>query len=109
MEKKETCESCHFHLQLLLKGVELHQFPFTRLVIERGVTEEEYTHTLHLVEELHSNYEKDRSEGLVDYTPLLLHFAGMLTCKLPIKDTLIALREEGIYPALAKELLQIKT
>lgn len=107
MKKKTTCETFAFQLQLLLHINELGKYPFTKLVIDRGLSEEEYNRTLGLVEELNRTYIREQEEGLLHHDALLIHFAGMLCYKLPVQESLDALYQEGYYPDLMKKLIEL--
>ncbi|UOQ43510.1 YhaI family protein [Halobacillus salinarum] len=107
MERKISCETCQFHVQLLLKTGELKGYSFTKMIIEQNLDRQEYEDTLLLLDELNAIYEEDKELGLVDHSGLLLHFAGMLNYKLSVTPALIALYEERIYPELAAKLLQL--
>ncbi|CDQ21112.1 Protein of unknown function [Halobacillus karajensis] len=105
MEKENHCETFTFQLKLLLDVEEMKKYPFTKLIIEKNVTEKEYQHTLCLLKELNHRYEEDMESGLIDHSSLLLHFAGMLCYKLPINETLCALHQEGFYLELTEQLI----
>ncbi|UOQ92762.1 YhaI family protein [Halobacillus shinanisalinarum] len=107
MERADPDTRLHFHLQLLLQVKEMKQYPFTKMVIHYGLTEEEYRQTLRLFEELEDTYEQDLENGLIDHSLLLIHFAGMLSYKMPVERTIIAMYEENIYPLLTNKLLQL--
>ncbi|ELK47657.1 DUF1878 family protein [Halobacillus sp. ACCC02827] len=105
MNKENNGDLCAFHLQLLLDVEEMDRYPFTRLVIDREVTKREYRQTMHLLDTLEARYEQEKEIGLMDHTPLLLHYAGMLCPKLPVGESLEALLEEGLYEELISRLL----
>jgi hypothetical protein len=107
LEKENRCCTFSFQLKLLLEVEEIKKYPFKKLVIEKELTEKEYKETLNLLETLTQTYERDTESGLIDHSALLLHYAGMLCHKLPIEETLYALEEEGLYPALTSKLIDI--
>src|SRR5699024_12543203 len=70
-----------FHIQLLAQTIDIQKFPLTKLIIDHHVTEEEYESLFHLLQQLEKKYEVQKKEGFVEFTSLLVHFAGMLTQK----------------------------
>lgn len=98
----EGRDTYNFRLQLLTNIEEIKKYPFTKMVIDKELTKEEYLETMKLLKELDAAYQIEKEEGLLNPDPLLMHFAGMLCYKLPIKESLQALYEEGIYTQLMK-------
>ncbi|WP_328515373.1 DUF1878 family protein [Halobacillus yeomjeoni] len=107
MKKENPCAAFIFQLQLLLNIEEMKKYPFKKLVIENGITEEEYHHTMQLLENLDSTYQKEIEDGLLHHETLLIHFAGMLPYKLPVQQTISALEREGYFPDLMKKLKEL--
>src|SRR5690625_7682842 len=89
-----------FHIQLLAQTIDIQKFPLTKLIIDHHVTEEEYEAFFHLLQQLEKQYEVQKEEGFVEFTSLLVHFAGMLTQKLPPNQTIYELKKKGYYTSL---------
>ncbi|NWO13927.1 DUF1878 family protein [Virgibacillus sp.] len=104
---KNEAETVAFHLHLLSKIIDKEAHPFTKLIIEQGVTEDEYNHLIRLLDLLEDQLKKQKNAGLLDFSSLLVHFAGMLTEKLAPHQTIYALKKEGYYPSLMNEFLKI--
>lgn len=104
MSVEDQMRRMTFHHHLLLTIMDKSQYPFYALVVEKELCEDEMMHVFHLCEELHEEWESQKEEGLIDTVPLLLHFAGMLTPKLDIKETIEALDQQGYYRALMAQL-----
>ncbi|TLS38054.1 DUF1878 family protein [Pseudalkalibacillus caeni] len=100
-------ERIEFHQRLLAKMHTMEKVPFYRLVIEKGLTEDEMNEVLDLCEEVNQRFKKQLEEGLVSHTTLLIHFVGMLNVKLAPKETVESLYEQGIFPELMKKLAAI--
>ncbi|KGP72261.1 DUF1878 family protein [Pontibacillus yanchengensis] len=100
-------EMLAFHVRLLSQMSRADHYPFMKMILEKGLKEEEYQEVLFLLHTLHNKYEDQKEEGLLDYTSLLIHFAGMLNMKLHPDDTIEALRKEGMYVELMEEFKQI--
>ncbi|HLR81433.1 MAG TPA: DUF1878 family protein [Bacillota bacterium] len=96
-----------FHLQLLLKTMNIEPYPFTKLVIMNNLSDQEYEELFTLLEGLNETYEAQKEDGLLDFTSLLVHFAGMLNQKLHPTETIYALKKEGYFPKLMSEFVQI--
>ncbi|MDC3417275.1 DUF1878 family protein [Aquibacillus salsiterrae] len=93
-------ENLLFQIKLLTQTSDLKRFPFTKLVIQHQLTEEEYEEIFHLLDKLNDEFIQQKEEGFLNFEPLLLHFVGMLTTKLNPFETIDALKKEGHYPSL---------
>ncbi|WP_053220439.1 DUF1878 family protein [Virgibacillus senegalensis] len=100
-------ETINFHLHLLLKIKEIDQYPFTKLIIEKELTQEEYSRLMEWIDCLYQEFLTQTEEGFLDVTPLLIKFVGMLHFKLEPKQTIEALRKEGYYPSLMDAFLKL--
>ncbi|WP_010650117.1 DUF1878 family protein [Oceanobacillus massiliensis] len=96
-----------FHIQLLSKIIDMNQYPLIKLMIEKNISLEEYNELMEMLERLNDTYELQQEEGLLDFTSLLIHFAGMLNEKLDPNQTIRALRKEGYYTKLMEEFIRI--
>ncbi|RLL45505.1 DUF1878 family protein [Oceanobacillus piezotolerans] len=103
----ENSDTCTFHIQLLSNTVDMEQYPFIKLIIENDISKEEYKSLLNMLQYLNDKYDAQKEEGLIDFTSLLIHFAGMLNEKLDPNDTIQALKKEGYYPSLMNEFIDI--
>lgn len=96
-----------FHLHLLSQVIDSEQYPLTKMMIDSEMTEAEYKALFQLLETLNEKYKRQKAEGLLDYTSLLVHFAGMLDPKLSPNETIHALKKEGYYPEMMTEFLKL--
>jgi len=94
-------------MHLLSDVISIDKYPFTKLIIDREISEMEYDELFILLEELNETFIKQQSEGLLDFTVLLVHFAGMLNMKLHPDETMVALLKEGHYPELMEKFITI--
>ncbi|RYG72903.1 DUF1878 family protein [Lentibacillus lipolyticus] len=85
----------------------MEQYPFIRMIIENNISKQEYDELFELLENLNKQYKAQKKDGLLDFTSLLLHFAGMLNAKLHPDKVIIALKKEGYYPSLMNEFMRI--
>lgn len=100
-------ETTIFHLQLLSKIIDMEQYPLTKLIIENNITQLEFEGIITLLEDLDKQFRAQKEEGFMDFTGLLVHFAGMLSEKLNPTKTICALKKEGCYPSLMAEFIKI--
>ncbi|SFA81416.1 Protein of unknown function [Lentibacillus halodurans] len=105
LRNKEQNKTTDFHLQLLSKTIDMNQYPLTKMIIENNVTRKEYEELLQLTERLHHHYMKQKEEGFLDFSSLLVQFAGLLNEKLDPNTTVYALKKEGYYPSLMEEFI----
>ncbi|GGJ92286.1 hypothetical protein GCM10007063_13610 [Lentibacillus kapialis] len=107
MEHTEQNETINFYLQLLSRTIDTNRYPFTRMIIINNVTKSEFKTLLKLLEGLHYQYITQKEEGFLDFSSLLVQFAGMLNEKLNPDETVYALKKEGYYPSLMEEFIHV--
>ncbi|ASK60870.1 hypothetical protein CFK37_00925 [Virgibacillus phasianinus] len=100
-------DAMSFHIKLLSRLVDVNHYPLVKLVIEKNMTKGEYSELFCLLQTLEEKYEIQKEEGFLDYTSLIVHFAGMLNEKLDPNETIYALEQEGYFPHLIKEFIKI--
>lgn len=104
---KKLNDEFSFQIQLLLDIVEIKNYPFTKLVIERSFMEDEYQELLRQLEELNGDYLFQKEQGFLNFSSLLVNFAGMLNEKLLPEETILALKSEGIYIEMMDEFIRV--
>ena len=87
--------------------IDMNCYPFTKLVIEKNLTQKEYNELFDLLTNLNKTYQSQKEQGLLNFSSLLVHFAGMLNEKLSPTETMKALKEEGLFVELINEFLNI--
>ncbi|MEC5423698.1 DUF1878 family protein [Virgibacillus sp. C22-A2] len=102
-----TDHATSFHLKLLSGIMDMNEYPVIKLMIEKNITNEEYDELFNMLHVLNSDYEEQKEEGFLDFTSLLLHFAGMLNERLEPNETIYALKKEGYFPAMLTEFIHI--
>ncbi|QKY68510.1 DUF1878 family protein [Lentibacillus sp. CBA3610] len=107
LRNREQNETLRFYFQLLSKTIDVNQYPFTKMIIENSITKAEYERILQLLEKLHHQYMNQKDDGFLDFSSLLVQFAGMLNEKLDPNTTVYALKKEGYYPSLMQEFIKI--
>ncbi|OZU87921.1 hypothetical protein CIL03_14560 [Virgibacillus indicus] len=96
-----------FHIQLLSKIIDMDQYPVIKLIIENNISREEFSELIQMLEMLDESYVQQKEEGFMDFTSLLVHFAGMLNEKLNPNHLIFALKKEGYFPSLMDEFIKI--
>ncbi|MFD2042773.1 DUF1878 family protein [Ornithinibacillus salinisoli] len=107
MEGYDKNDLASFHLQLLTKTIDLKKYPLTRLVIEKNITNEEYKELFQLLHTINEEFEAQKEEGFLNFSPLLIHFAGMLNEKLNPDETIHALKQEGYFVELMEVFINL--
>ncbi|WP_235794046.1 DUF1878 family protein [Virgibacillus salidurans] len=107
MKTLNNNDTTSFHLQLLSTIMDLNAYPLIHLIIEHNITYKEFEEMMHLLQKLEDQFNIQREEGFLDFTSLLVEFAGMLTEKLDPNNTIYALKKEGYYPSLMAEFTLI--
>ncbi|WNB91448.1 DUF1878 family protein [Bacillus sp. NEB1478] len=104
---EERLERLEFYNKLTIESVDFSLYPFFRLVMEKKLTEKEVDDIILLCDELEKIFFMQSEEGFVHYTPLLIHFAGMLTSKLNPRETISALLQQDKYITLMNKLYEL--
>jgi len=107
MTKGRVGEGTPFHLQLLMNIIDMTHYPFTKLIIDREFTQTEYNELMSLLTELDHTYQSQKEQGLLNFSSLLVHFAGMLNEKLSPTETITSLKEEKLFVELMNEFENI--
>lgn len=107
MKEDQVTDGAMFHLQLLMNIIDMNCYPFTKLVIEKKLTQKEYNELFTLLIELEATYLSQKEQGLLNFSSLLIHFAGMLNEKLAPEETIEALIKEGLFVELMKVFLDV--
>ncbi|WP_373895637.1 DUF1878 family protein [Virgibacillus natechei] len=107
MKTLNNNDTTSFHLQLLSTIMDLNAYPLINLIIENNITYKEFVELMYLLQNLEAQYNIQREEGFLDFTSLLVEFAGMLTEKLDPNKTIYALKKEGYFPSLMAEFTTI--
>ncbi|SEQ41244.1 Protein of unknown function [Virgibacillus subterraneus] len=107
MENIDQNKTTAFHLCLLAKVINIDQFPLIKLLIEKDISQMEFEELMKRLKMLDSQFEEQKEEGFLDFSGLLVHFAGMLSEKLYPNETIYALKKEGYYPSLMNEFIRV--
>lgn len=100
-------ERLEYYIKLLLNIADMDQYPYYKILIERGLSAEEAKETEKLCEELAEELEAQKAQGFVMFDHLLALFAGQLNEKLEVHETIFALHRQGLYKPLMSEFISI--
>ncbi|MDL4842755.1 DUF1878 family protein [Aquibacillus rhizosphaerae] len=98
-------EKLQFKVRLLLDICDMNKYPFTKIVIDSELTNDEYQGVIQLLEEINTYFINQKEEGFLNFESLLIHFVGLLNTKLNPEETMHALVKEGYYPSLMEVLI----
>ncbi|WLD94075.1 DUF1878 family protein [Alkalihalobacillus sp. AL-G] len=105
--EKENVKRLEFYQRMLGETVDAERYPWFRLVMEINLSEDEVTEVFNLFNILGKQKEELREAGLLDLTPLLLHFVGMLNAKLDPLITAKSLHHQGHFQELNNDLIRL--
>jgi hypothetical protein len=106
-ELEDRIAKLEYHQSLLMEMIDESKKPFYHLVITANLTKEEVNEVINLFEYLSKEYEKQKAEGFTTFTPLLIHFAGMLHPNLPLEKTVDALLKQQMFVPLMEEFKKL--
>ncbi|WAA13012.1 DUF1878 family protein [Fervidibacillus halotolerans] len=102
-ELLKRIQRLEYHQRLLLQLIKGEQAPFTKLIIEKNLDEEEVKAFHNLCEYMNNKMEEQKAEGFLYFHPLFQEFTSKLNSKLDAKETVIACIKEKVYLDLMKE------
>ncbi|WP_405103308.1 DUF1878 family protein [Oceanobacillus sp. FSL H7-0719] len=105
--KEDNQSKASFQIQLLSKIIDMNKYPLIKIIIENNIDQDEYEDLFTLLERQNTLYVQQKEEGFLNFSSLLIEFAGMLNEKLNPDETIYALRKENYFPDLMDEFLKI--
>ncbi|MCG1022450.1 DUF1878 family protein [Sutcliffiella horikoshii] len=100
---EERLATLEYYMELLLKQLDHKRFPWDAFIIRVRLSRREVEFIYHTCEKLSKEMEKQKAEGFVTFTPLLIQFRQALPSGLPWEETIYALRSQGLYTSLMDE------
>ncbi|WP_349409591.1 DUF1878 family protein [Pseudalkalibacillus sp. SCS-8] len=107
VESSKRIDRLSFYQEILLDTINPIRFPWYRIIIEKGMERAEVEEVYALFEQLEERKENIREAGMLDMTPLLFHYVGMLNSDLDPFMTAKALHDQGIHKSLTAELIEL--
>lgn len=100
---EERLATLEYYMELMVKQLDSTRFPWDCLIIRHKLKRGDVQFIYDLCEKLSKEMEKQKAEGFVTFSPLLLEFKDALPPDLPLEETVGALRSQGIYISLMDE------
>ena len=97
-------EKLEYHQQLLLRMIGHEEMQLYYLIVHKNLSRKETEELLNLCDTLNKKVEKQKAEGYVTFSPLLIELKSNLTPSISPKELIQACLEQGIYVSLMKEL-----
>lgn len=108
MKKNHDMETLSLYVHLLMEMDQVDKYPFIKMIIQKGVTEKEYQELMVLLSNIHEEYHSQKEMGMLDFTGLLIQYAGELNSKLHPDELMDALIQEKRYLEVMSELKRIR-
>lgn len=100
----ERINMLEFHQKLLLKMVSGSNDPFYRLIIERGLTQQEVASIIKDCDKLSIEMEEQKAEGFMYFHPLYKKLSAIVQPKLQPEEVIHACESQGLFLPLMSEL-----
>lgn len=97
---EERLATLEFYVELLLKQIDRSKYPWDYLIMNGKLSKRDVQALYQLCEELNKEMDKQKAEGFVTFSPLLIQFRQALPPSLPLEETIAALRTQGHYVPL---------
>jgi hypothetical protein len=99
----EKLNMLEFHQKLLLKMVSESKDQFYRLIVERGLTQQEVAKILEACEEMNIAMQEQKAEGFMYFHPLYKKFSAVVQPKLKPEEVIKACESQGLFLPLMTE------
>ncbi|MDR7001307.1 DUF1878 family protein [Neobacillus niacini] len=103
-ELQKRIQLLEYHQKILLALINNPKQDFYRMIIEKGLSEQEVREFMQICDELSIKMEEQKAEGFVHFQPLFTEFLYLLSEKLDSKEIIQACSYQGIYLPLMLEL-----
>ncbi|WP_409253340.1 DUF1878 family protein [Bacillus sp. SCS-153A] len=103
-EIKKRIEKLEFQQRLLLEMIPAAGYDFYRLIIRKGLSEDEVNDFYKLCEKLNKHSQEQKAEGFVFFAPLFKEFTEKLDVRLSPREVIDACIAQRLYPYLMEQL-----
>jgi hypothetical protein len=100
----ERIKLLEYHQSLLLKMISPSNDEFYKLIIEKGIGEEEVRRFQNHCDELSIKLKEQKAEGFVYFHPLFKEFTMILPPEIKAEEVIEACVKQGLYLSLMLEL-----
>lgn len=92
-----------YHQKLLLKIITNPNLDFYKLIVEKGITEQEVIAFFERCDKLTIQMEEQKAEGFLYFYPLFNEFTASLPRKLSANETVTSCLNQNLFTALMNE------
>jgi len=92
-----------YHQKLLLRILSNQNLDFYKLIIEKGISEQEANRLFKLCEDLDVRMEEQKAEGFLYFYPLFREFSISLPDNLKTKEVIQAFLNQKLFESLMRE------
>jgi hypothetical protein len=96
-------ERLEYYQKILFELIDNEKVHLYKLIVEANLTKADVEDLFTLCEAMNSEYETQKAEGLVVFTPLLTQFVGSLHPNLDVEKTIEVFLKQGSFVAMMKE------
>ena len=102
-ELLERIQLLEYHQKLLVKLVTNPKLCFNKLIIEKGISEQEVKNFFKLCEKMRKKMEEQKAEGFVYFNPLFEEFSTSLPLTLHPEEVIQACLSQNLFESLMLE------
>jgi hypothetical protein len=99
----ERIQLLEYHQKLLLKLLNNPRLEFNKLVIEKGISEQEVQNIFELCEKMCKKMEEQKAEGFVYFDPLFAEFSTSLPQPLRTEEVIHACLSQNLFESIMLE------
>lgn len=103
-ELMKRIEKLEFQQRLLLEMIPATGHDFNRLVIRKGLSENDVKEFFELCEKLNKHSQEQKAEGFVFFAPLFKEFTDKLDARLTPEEVIEACIAQRLFPVLMEQL-----
>jgi hypothetical protein len=107
MDLKGKLELMEYHIQLLLRSVNIREFPLEAYIIKNKLSETEVENILITCERLTEKLNEQKKEGLMWFETLLIEFQHELPSSCNINELISVLISKGMFIDLMSEFKKL--
>lgn len=102
-ELLERIQLLEYHQKLLLKLIDNPKLVFYKLVIDKGISEQEVKRFFKICEKICKKLEEQKAEGFINFSPLFAEFSASLPITLQTEDVIQACILQNLFRPLMLE------
>lgn len=103
-ELLERIKVLEYYQKLMFSMLGNNTYPFYRMIIEKGLKEEQITAFFRVCDELNKIWEEQKAEGFIHFHPLFQKFAESLPGSLKAKEVVEACIQQQLFRPFMQEM-----